>query len=86
MPNLIENSTLNLESRKRLNVTGVNSVDGFTDQFVNLTVLDSKLKIIGENLKIINFNKSNGSFLLEGLINEIKYAKKRKPLIKRLLK
>ena len=86
MQNQIQNNTLTLENRNKLSISGVESVDGFTDQFINLCVSGSRLKILGENLKISTFNKSTGNFLAEGTINEIKFSGKKLSLIKRVLK
>ena len=86
MQEKIENITLTLESRKKLSMTGVESVDGFAEQNICLTVSGEKVKILGEKLKIINFNNSTGSLLAEGVVNEIKYGNKKAPLLKRVFK
>ncbi len=80
------NDRLELIARKRLNMTGVESVDGFTEQFLNLTVAGSKLRISGEGIKITAYNKATGALSADGSFNEIRYAKKAVPLLKKIFK
>ncbi|MBR5899906.1 MAG: YabP/YqfC family sporulation protein [Clostridia bacterium] len=75
-----------LEGRKILNMTGVSSVDGFSEQCVKLTVSDSKAQILGEGLKITTYNKQDGNLIVEGKIDEIKYLVKKPPVLKRIFK
>ncbi len=75
-----------IEGRKKLSMTGVDSVDGFTEQMLNLTVNGSKVKVSGENIKITAYNKEQGILNAEGVFNEIKYNAKKVPLVKRLFK
>ncbi len=82
----IEVEKLVLDARKRLTMTGVSSVDGFSEQVVNLTVSGTKVRVSGENIKITAFNKGTGNLTCDGVIKEIKYDHKKTPLIKRLFK
>ena len=75
-----------IECRKQLTLTGVDSVDGFSEQTLNLTVSGVKVKIGGENIKIVSFNKSTGLLVADGVFNEIKYNVKKVPIVKRLFK
>ncbi len=77
---------LELIGRKKLSMTGVSSVDGFTEQSLKLTVNGSKVIINGENVKVTSYNKANGNLTAEGEISEIKYNAKSRPLVKRLFK
>ncbi len=81
-----EPSKLILEERKRLNMTGVESVDSFSDTIIKLNVGGSQGQIGGERLKILTYNKSTGALTVDGFINEIKYNSKKQPLLKRLFK
>lgn len=83
---IIKNSILTLENRENIKITGVQSVDGFSEQTLSLTINDNKLKILGEKLKILSFDKVTGEFSADGIINEIKYNVKKQPLIKRFFK
>lgn len=84
--NVIETDKLNLDGRKKLSMTGVETVDGFSEQCVKLTVSGNKVLIGGENIKITAFNKATGNLSAEGLFCEIKYNHKKVPIIKRLFK
>ncbi len=87
MPNNInESDKLSLEGRKKLTMSGVDAVDGFTDQALRLTVGGSKVVIQGENLKITSYNKATGALSADGTICEIKYVGKKAPFLKRVFK
>ena len=75
-----------LEDGKKLSITGVDSVDGFSEQFLNLTIASKKVKIVGENIKITSYNKVTGAFNAEGAFNEIKFNTKKEPFVKRIFK
>ena len=75
-----------IEGRKRLSMTGVDAVDGFSEQVLNLTVLGKKVRISGENIKITTYNKATGILNAEGLFSEVKYMSKKAPVVKRLFK
>ena len=79
-------STLILEQRKRLSISGVSSVDFFSDQCLKLTIGGSRAQIFGENLKVIAFAKEQGNFIAEGTFNEIKYNYKKPSILKRIFK
>ena len=84
--NQMEIDKVLLEGRKKLSMTGVDTVDGFTEQILNLTVSGCKVKISGENIKITAYNKATGTLNADGVFNEIKYNSKKVPLVKRLFK
>ncbi len=75
-----------IEGRKKLSMTKVETVDGFTEQCLKLTVGGNKVTIMGEGIKITAFNKSTGTLNADGIFSEIKYNNKKAPLIKRLFK
>lgn len=81
-----ESNKLILEERKRLNMTGVESVDSFSDSVIKLTISGSQAQIGGERLKILTYNKSTGALTVDGFINDIKYNCKKQPLLKRFFK
>ena len=53
--NGVNNEKLIIEGRKHLSLSGVESVDGFNEQCLKLTVLGNKMQILGENIKISAF-------------------------------
>ena len=77
---------LMLEGRKRLSMTGVTSVDGFSENYLKLTVGSDKVTVNGHGIKITSYNKSNGNLTADGDFAEIKYGVKKQPVMKRLFK
>ena len=86
MENQVNSDKLELLGRKRLAMTAVDAVDGFSEQALNLTVSGVKVKITGERIKISSFNKATGSLTAEGVFSEIKYNAKKTPFFKRVFK
>lgn len=77
---------LTLENRKHLSMTGVDAVNGFSEQNLKLTVAGESVIITGENIKITAYNKLSGSLSAEGKFTEIKYSYKKPSLVKRIFK
>lgn len=75
-----------LDGRKRLSMTGVETVDGFTEQVLKLTVSGSKVAVNGSGIKITAFNKATGTLTADGEFHEIRYLSKKAPIVKRLFK
>lgn len=73
-----------IEQQKKITVTGVVSVDAFSDRQIALTLENGTASVSGEDLKIVNFSKSSGSFIAVGKVSGIRFAGKREKLSKRL--
>lgn len=86
MQNQIETSKLELTDRKKLNLTGVDNVEGFSEQYLNLVVGGIKTKIVGKNIKITSYNKTTGNLCADGDFSEIKYSGTKTPLVKKIFK
>lgn len=86
MADLIENTKFCLENRRRLSLTGVTSVDGFSEKQLNLTLAKDKLKILGDNIKITAYNKGSGNLTADGIFTEFKFSGANKSLIKKIFK
>ena len=84
--NLISQEKMVLEARRHLLVCGVQTVDGFNEQTLKLTVNGSKVTVVGDNIKITAFNKANGNLSAEGDFYEFKYSHKKMPMVKRIFK
>ncbi len=69
-----EQSVITIEQRKKIRVSGVDSVDAFSDSSIALTVEGRKLRITGSQLKIIAFSKESGNFAAMGEIDGIRYG------------
>ena len=86
MQNQTQTDKLELDGRKRLAMTAVDAVDGFTEQTLNLTVAGVKVRISGDKIKITSYNKTSGTLTADGESAEIRYLKNREPVTKRLFK
>ena len=86
MPNSTELEKLELVGRNKLAMNGVESVDGFSEQALNLTVSGVKVKITGDKIKISSYNKAGGILTAEGVFNEIRYNAKKTPFLKKIFK
>lgn len=78
--------TLTVEQQKRLNMTGVVSVDGFSERAVHATLGAGRMLISGENLKVLAFSKTTGNLSVDGRIDSVKFSGGKQPLVKRLFK
>ncbi len=86
MAEIINTDKLMLEGRRRLSMTNVETVNGFTDTTLNLTVSGKTVKIIGNKLKITSFNKGTGNLTCDGEIYEIKYGGSKQSVFKKVFK
>ena len=62
-----------IESRKKLNISGVRQVISFDDETVLLDTLLGRMTIKGENVKIESFNSSTGDLVAVGTIHAVVY-------------
>lgn len=72
--NKIQN--LILESRTKLNASGVIDVLSFDDQIVLIETELGLLTVKGENLRINKLNLDNSELIIEGEINSLAYSEK----------
>lgn len=86
MQNQIDTDKLCLDGRKKLTMTGVEAVNSFSQTTLKLTVGGKMVVILGENLRIDNYNKTTGAFSATGLFCEIKYGSKKQPILKKIFK
>lgn len=75
-----------IDARKRLTMTGVEQVDGYSESALKLTVNRTKVIIRGNGLKITAFNKATGNLSCDGEFSEVIYGGKKTPFIKRIFK
>lgn len=73
-----------IEQQKKITMTGVAGVDGFTPREIRLTLESGRAVIAGEGLKIVSFSKANGNFSAIGKIYGIRFFAKHEKLTKRL--
>ena len=84
--NIVSQEKLVLDARKNISLSCVETVDGFNEQMLKLTVNGSKVQILGDNIKITAFNKANGNLCAQGDFYEIRYSHQKQPLVKRIFK
>ncbi len=66
-----------LEQKKNLQVSGVESVAAFSEVKIILALVGGgKMSVVGSGLKITAFSKANGTFVAEGSVTGISYGGK----------
>lgn len=81
-----KNSVLTLEQQKKLTLTGVSSVDAFSDSSILLTVGGVRVTVGGARLKVTAFSEGSGNFSATGDISSIKYGGAKRNFFRRLFK
>lgn len=72
-----ETSSLSLENRKLLSLTGVNEVINFDDEKISLKTTLGPLLIKGSGLKMNKLDVQNGEVIIGGFITNINYLNKK---------
>ncbi len=62
-----------IESRKKLNISGVRDVNSFDEETILLETSLGKMTVKGENLHIENFNTETGDLAATGKIHAVVY-------------
>lgn len=81
--------SLILDNRSKLEISGVSEIIDFDEKSVNLITEKGKLQIKGDNIKIGNFNTSDGNITIGGSFWAIIYVNdkaEKDGFVKRLLK
>ena len=69
--------SVNIEQRKELTVSGVESVVAFSEVKIVLSLQNGeRMSVVGTGLKITGFSKTSGSFTAEGTILSVSYGGK----------
>lgn len=72
-----ENHSVIIEQRKKISVSGVESVKAFSEVKITLVLIGGeKLHVAGTDLKITGFVKANGTFTAEGKVTGVSYGGK----------
>lgn len=67
---------LNLKSRKKLEMSGINDVSSYDDKEIVVQTDGTGISIEGDGLKIERFDSENGELIVNGLISSIYYFAK----------
>ena len=71
------NHIVTIEQKKNIYVSGVESVLAFSETRILLALLDGgKLSVLGTEMKIVGFSKTEGKFSAEGNISGVSYGAK----------
>lgn len=79
-------SVLTIEQQKRITFSGVESVEAFSPTCILLTVLKKKVRIEGNNLKVLSFSQGSGNFLASGEVTSVRFGGHKGKLFSRLFK
>lgn len=82
----IKQSILTVENQSRISMTGVESVDAFSDMSIRLTVNGKRVQITGAKLKVASFASGSGNFSATGEVKEVRYGGAKGKLLSRLFK
>ena len=69
-------SSVVLENRKKISITGVNEVISFNDEVIILTTNLGTLTLKGKDLKMNKLDVQNGDIMITGKINSFVYLEK----------
>lgn len=72
-----DSSSISLENRKLLSLTGVNEVINFDDEKISLKTNLGALLIKGSGLKMNKLDVQNGEVIIGGYISNINYLNKK---------
>ncbi len=73
----VKQSILTLEQQQKLSISGVSSVDSFTESTILLTVNGKRVQISGSKLKVLAFSEGSGNFVASGEVSAIKFGMER---------
>lgn len=80
------NSVLTVEGQKKISLTGVESVDAFSETEIRLTVAGRKMRITGSRFKVQAFSKGSGAFSASGEVTLVRYGGAKGKFFQRLFK
>lgn len=75
---VFETSTVLIENRNKLSVTGVKEVDSFSSDCVVFYTVQGQLTVRGSNLKLTGLENTTGVLNVEGGINGVLYTDDRR--------
>lgn len=72
----IKKSSLSLENRKKLTLTGIVEVINFDDETISLNTRLGNLTVKGDGLKMDKLDVQNGDVIISGMISSLVYSNK----------
>ncbi|MGN0796126.1 MAG: YabP/YqfC family sporulation protein [Christensenellales bacterium] len=86
---IVKSHGLKYENGKKISLTGIKNVEGFSDRQVVMTLDNGKvLTMDGTGLSVTNLDVDNGNLEIDGELFKIVYASERTPksFLKKLFK
>ena len=80
----VKQSVLTIEQQQKLTMTGVSSVDAFSDSAISLTVNGKRVQIAGAKLKVLAFSEGTGNFSASGEVYSVRYGGAKGGFFKRI--
>ena len=71
-----KSSSLSLENRKKLLLSGVEEIVSFQDEKISLNTVLGNLTIKGSNLKMSKLDVQSGEVIVSGVISSMIYKRK----------
>lgn len=65
---------LTIEDRKKITMTGVESVDAFSESRILLSVKGQRVTIEGARLKVLAFSQGSGNFSASGEVSLLRFG------------
>lgn len=81
-----EEQSVLIENQKKITLSGILSIEGFTTQQIILELASGKVVVFGNNLKIAGFTKNGGQFVAIGNIKGMRFCNKQDKFLKRIFK
>lgn len=67
-------TSVNIENRERISVTGVKRVDSFDESEVSAHLESAQISIYGQGLHISRLDLDNGILIVDGFISGVEYS------------
>ncbi len=81
-----KDSTLTIENRRLISLTGVGSVEAFSDSGITLTVNGARVQISGSQLKVLAFSQGTGAFSASGEVSSVKFGVQKGKFLQKFLR
>ena len=77
---------VNLTDRNNGSVSGVEKVLSVSPELISVSTSLGDMTVGGKNLEVNSFSEKDGALSFTGNVDEIRYVRKKEPLLKRLFK
>lgn len=68
-----QNHSVIIDSRKKLNISGVKDVEAFDEETIVLKTVMGDMTVKGDGLRIVSFNTESSDLLAEGTVYAVVY-------------